>query len=90
MSAVILPSGNEDAELHRLTQEGAIPQRRVVCRKVRPVSQGVFFVTCRNAFHMCTLTLTSAHTHTEPTRIEQPQAVGVFRSVYDSSSRTHC
>ncbi|XP_049673382.1 sodium-dependent lysophosphatidylcholine symporter 1-A-like isoform X2 [Accipiter gentilis] len=36
MSAVILPSGNEDAELHRLTQEGAIPQRRVVCRKEKP------------------------------------------------------
>ncbi|KAM9648177.1 uncharacterized protein ACIBXB_011224 isoform 5-T5 [Morphnus guianensis] len=36
MSAVMLPSGNEDAELHRLTQEGALPQRRVVCRKEKP------------------------------------------------------
>ncbi|KAM9648175.1 uncharacterized protein ACIBXB_011224 isoform 3-T3 [Morphnus guianensis] len=36
MSAVMLPSGNEDAELHRLTQEGALPQRRVVCRKLEP------------------------------------------------------
>ncbi|XP_052640055.1 sodium-dependent lysophosphatidylcholine symporter 1-like isoform X2 [Harpia harpyja] len=36
MSAVMLPGGNEDAELHRLTQEGALPQRRVVCRKEKP------------------------------------------------------
>ena len=43
VSAVMLPSGHEDAELHRLTQEGALAQRRVVCREVRSVSQGASF-----------------------------------------------
>ncbi|KAM6194477.1 sodium-dependent lysophosphatidylcholine symporter 1-like [Sarcoramphus papa] len=32
----MLPSGHEDAELHRLTQEGALAQRRVVCREEKP------------------------------------------------------
>ncbi|GAB0197384.1 sodium-dependent lysophosphatidylcholine symporter 1-like [Grus japonensis] len=36
VSAVMLPGGHEDAELHRLTQEGAPPQRRVVHREEKP------------------------------------------------------
>ncbi|KAM6319430.1 sodium-dependent lysophosphatidylcholine symporter 1-A-like [Podargus strigoides] len=35
MSAVMLPGGHEDAEMHRLTHEGALPQRRVVCRELQ-------------------------------------------------------
>ncbi|KAM6054178.1 sodium-dependent lysophosphatidylcholine symporter 1-B-like isoform 5-T7 [Chlamydotis macqueenii] len=32
----MLPDGHEGAELHRLTQEEALPQRRVVCREEKP------------------------------------------------------
>ncbi|XP_009699737.1 PREDICTED: sodium-dependent lysophosphatidylcholine symporter 1-A-like, partial [Cariama cristata] len=36
VSAAMLPGGHEDAELHQLTQEGALPQGRVVCREEKP------------------------------------------------------
>ncbi|XP_074699734.1 sodium-dependent lysophosphatidylcholine symporter 1-like isoform X4 [Strix aluco] len=32
----MLPGNPEDAELHRSTQEGALPQRRAVCREEKP------------------------------------------------------
>ncbi|XP_075294716.1 sodium-dependent lysophosphatidylcholine symporter 1-like [Opisthocomus hoazin] len=36
VSAVMLPGGHEDAELHRLTPEGALPRRRAVRREEKP------------------------------------------------------
>ncbi|XP_064321564.1 sodium-dependent lysophosphatidylcholine symporter 1-like isoform X1 [Phalacrocorax carbo] len=36
MSEVMLPGGHEDAGPRRLTQEGALPQRGVVCREEKP------------------------------------------------------
>ncbi|XP_027646071.1 sodium-dependent lysophosphatidylcholine symporter 1-like isoform X2 [Falco peregrinus] len=36
MSAVMLPGGHEDAELHTLSQEGALPQGTVVGREENP------------------------------------------------------
>lgn len=43
---------HKDAELHRSTQ-GALPERRVVRREVRSVSQGAAFSHAEAHFHTC-------------------------------------
>lgn len=52
---------HEDAKLHRSTQ-GALPERRVVCREARSVSQGAAFSHAEAHFHTCS----------SPSRVRSP------------------
>lgn len=78
-SAVMHPGAHDDAALHRSTQEGALPQRRVP-REVRSVSQ-VFLSHSQNCASWCTRTLVSARAHAEPARLQQPRLRGCFQAL---------